>query len=526
MCIEAARVNASMDYVSREFKGEGYIAGFPNFHQADHGNGIVNAIFCIKEAAVDFKSISGDRIGNPNRTNMMEMFRIAANLASEDGYPAAIPSLHHDRTNNLYGFYFFKPEYVDWKDVKANDLGNPTGIAERFRAVNDYSISLLYNGGFPNFHQADYGEGVVFGTNLIKGEAGGLHEVPLSALNMPFYEEVFCTPNKSTSVIPNIGETSRVCLQTWMGTYVCAENGGGNLCVVNRPEARAWESFELCRLDEVHITLKAHNGQFLSAEQEGRSLVVAISPEAKEKETFKMYIDQSGLVAISAYNGKYFSAESDGILTANRDVPKSWEGFRIVSPDNANIKEQTQVVVNVYKIITAPIWHTGTVIGDREYYFQTSNRVESCDPEGMDLPYHRKIVRHVPGNLDSVKSVLDMVSNDWNGTRYDVAGHNCNFFTNDLLNKLGVPGLDQEYLEASGFAKGFSQIPGSSLFQEVIVKWPIDDKRLDVAFMDELVKLARLPADTVNEVGRFFKRIGFPGGGFTGIRIPPIPKPF
>ncbi|MGP3788507.1 fascin domain-containing protein [Paenibacillus sp. 1A_MP2] len=92
---------------------------------------------------------------------------------------------------------------------------------------------------------------------------------------------------------------------------------GGNLCVVNRPEAKAWETFELHRLDEVRITLKANNGQFLSTEQDGKSLVVAFSLEARERETFQIYIDESGLVAIAAYNGKYLSAESEGILTAN-----------------------------------------------------------------------------------------------------------------------------------------------------------------------------------------------------------------
>ncbi|MDK8193218.1 hypothetical protein QP794_24325 [Paenibacillus sp. UMB7766-LJ446] len=241
MCIEAARINAAMVYVGRELQGEGYVAGFPNFHQADHGNGVVTAIFLIKGEAVDFKDISGERIGNPNRRDVIEMFRIASNLASEEGYPAAIPSLHHDRSKNLYGFYFIKPGYVDWQDVKASDLGNPSGISERFRAANDYSIKLPYNGAFPNFHEANYGEGLVYGTYLLKGEAGGLREVPMSALNMSFYEEVFCTPVMSSSLVPNIGEISKVCLQSWMGTYVCAESGGGNIVVVNRPVAKEWK---------------------------------------------------------------------------------------------------------------------------------------------------------------------------------------------------------------------------------------------------------------------------------------------
>ncbi|MGP3788508.1 hypothetical protein [Paenibacillus sp. 1A_MP2] len=124
-----------------------------------------------------------------------------------------------------------------------------------------------------------------------------------------------------------------------------------------------------------------------------------------------------------------------------------------------------------------------------------------------------------------MKLKLDAVINTWNGTRYDVTGHNCNFFTNALLIALGAPGLDQEYLEASGIAKGLNQIPGTTLLQEVPVKWPISDKRLDVAFMDEIRKLARLPEDIVSEVERFSKRLGI-SSILSGSGIPGIPGIF
>ena len=65
---------------------------------------------------------------------------------------------------------------------------------------------------------------------------------------------------------------------------------------------------------------------------------------------------------------------------------------------------------------------------------------------------------------------------------------------------LGSSGLDQEYLNASGLAKGLRQFPGGATIQKVIVKWPITDKRLDQAFMDDLRRLAHLPADIINEL--------------------------
>jgi hypothetical protein len=302
-------------------------------------------------------------------------------------------------------------------------------------------------------------------------------------------------------VIPNVGGKARVCLQSWMGTFVCAEGGGGGLVVVNRTEAREWETFELHRIDDDHITLKAHNGQFVCAEGGGGTFVVANRGEAKEWERFGLFIDHNGLVSLAANNGRFLCAETSGALMANRDAAREWEAFRVIDPSLAN-GEQTQIVVNVYKIGSAPFWHTGTVIDGREYYFQTSNRVETCAPQGMALEHHRTMVRLVLGNLDRVKSIRDSVISRWDGTRYDVAGHNCNFFTDDLIQSLGAPGLDREYLNASGVAKGLRQVPGGATVQELVVKWPITDKRPDQAFMEDLRRLARLPGDVTDELGR------------------------
>lgn len=316
----------------------------------------------------------------------------------------------------------------------------------------------------------------------------------------------------------NIGETAKVCLQSWMGTYVCAEEGGGSLVVVNRREAKGWETFEMNRIDEGHVTLKANNGQFLCAEKGGGTAVIANRSQAKQWETFALFLQPNGLVSFRAYNGQYLCAEPHGVLFANRDAADHWESFRIVDPARANSTNQTQIVVNVYKIATAPLWHTGTVIDGVEYYFQSNNKVETCNPKGMGniLHHHRTMVRIVPGNLEWVKQRRDDTINRWNNTRYDLGNHNCNFFTNDLLATLGVPGLDQEYLNASGFGKGLRQAPGGATFQELVVKWPITDKRLDNAFMEDIGRLKRLPADTVRELKNLGEAIGRDIGGVFG----------
>jgi hypothetical protein len=302
-------------------------------------------------------------------------------------------------------------------------------------------------------------------------------------------------------VIPKVGKASSVCLQSWMGTFVSADDSRGGLLVVNRPTAKRPETFKMKRIDDDHVSLKASNGKYVNAKNGGGSIVIANADEPLKSEKFAIYIDKNGLVSIAARKGQFLSAEKSGILLANGKAAGESESFRVTSPDNAN-SEYTRVVVNVYKIVSAPFWHTGTVIDGREYYFQTNNKVETCKTpkKCLDVKFHRAMVRFVPGNAKRVEAVRAGVASRWNGTRYDVTGHNCNFFTDDLLQSLGAPGLDQEYLNASGIAKGVRQVPGGATAQELIVKWPIKDKRMDKAFMDDVQQLARLPDDTRKEI--------------------------
>ena len=52
----------------------------------------------------------------------------------------------------------------------AGELGNPPrhDVGARFRAINDWAGTNGYFAGYPNFHEADYGQGTVYGTILLK----------------------------------------------------------------------------------------------------------------------------------------------------------------------------------------------------------------------------------------------------------------------------------------------------------------------------------------------------------------------
>jgi len=70
-------------------------------------------------------------------------------------------------------------------------------------------------------------------------------------------------------IVPEVGQSRKVCLQTWMGTFVVAEGGGGDLVLANRAQAGEWETFEMTRIGADHASLRAAKGQLVCAEYGG-----------------------------------------------------------------------------------------------------------------------------------------------------------------------------------------------------------------------------------------------------------------
>jgi hypothetical protein len=161
---------------------------------------------------------------------------------------------------------------------------------------------------------------------------------------------------------------------------------------------------------------------------------------------------------------------------------------------------ETDIEVHVYKIQTSPLWHSGVVVDEIEYYFHQSNRVEHCSPWGMDLIRHRTIRRQVKLPKKAVLEILARQIEEWNQKRYDLVENNCNAFVQSVLLALGADGLDREYLDASGLAKIGRQTPGVATLQELIVKWPLERKQLGKAVAEDLQRFRSLPRDTDREI--------------------------
>lgn len=85
-------------------------------------------------------------------------------------YTAGWPNFHvatyHNPTRTVYGHFLLRDAVVDWRDVPASEYG-ATDMRTRFTGAHDYALRQGYQQGFPNFHEADYGQGLVYGTFLI-----------------------------------------------------------------------------------------------------------------------------------------------------------------------------------------------------------------------------------------------------------------------------------------------------------------------------------------------------------------------
>src|SRR3712207_520333 len=60
----------------------------------------------------------------------------------------------------------------------------------RFRQVNDYAWAHRFLSGFPNFHEANYGQGVVRGTFLLGGDVAEWRDIRAADLGNPPPDDV------------------------------------------------------------------------------------------------------------------------------------------------------------------------------------------------------------------------------------------------------------------------------------------------------------------------------------------------
>lgn len=172
------RFRAIYDWSSRR----GYKGGYPNFHWTNYGKGPVYGSVLIKNSAADWRDITAVEVNNPQTPE--ERFRAINDWAVRNGYRGGFPNFHWANYGKgvVYGAVLVKREAADWRDIPATELGNPKTSEELFRAVSNWATKNGYRGGYPNFHWANYGKGIVYGTVLLKREAADWQDIPVAEL--------------------------------------------------------------------------------------------------------------------------------------------------------------------------------------------------------------------------------------------------------------------------------------------------------------------------------------------------------
>jgi hypothetical protein len=166
----------------------GFFSGFPNFHEADYGNGVVYGTILLRDTEAEWRDMPRTEYGVYHIEDVPAMFRAANDYAGRQGYPVAFPNFHQADHGNgvVYGTILIKQGITEWRDVPRDELGvyHIEDVPSMMRAANDYATRNGFAAGFPTFHQADHGQGVVCGIVLFLPSTTVWHDVPADLLRM------------------------------------------------------------------------------------------------------------------------------------------------------------------------------------------------------------------------------------------------------------------------------------------------------------------------------------------------------
>ena len=172
--------------VQRYADVHGFFAGFPNFHEGDYGDGVVYGTIFLRDTEAEWRDVPSSEYQIFHIEDVPGLFRAANDYAGRAGFPAAFPNCEQADHGQgaVYGTILMKPGTTEWRDVPRSELGNPQidDVPAMMRAANDYSARNGFSAGFPTFHQADHGQGVVYGIVLLKPGVSTWRDVPADLL--------------------------------------------------------------------------------------------------------------------------------------------------------------------------------------------------------------------------------------------------------------------------------------------------------------------------------------------------------
>src|SRR5262249_54772587 len=103
---------------------------------------------------------------------------------SKQGSPGGFPTYHDHNygVGSFYGTILFNQGSAEYKEIPANELGEIESSEDRMRAVNLWAALHHYVGGFPTFHEATKNGAKVYGAVLLKDDVAEFRDVSSNAL--------------------------------------------------------------------------------------------------------------------------------------------------------------------------------------------------------------------------------------------------------------------------------------------------------------------------------------------------------
>lgn len=221
----------------------GYAGGFPNFHQADYGRGVVHGTFLLPGRTVEWRDVPRVELaqhdsGVNNIGDVSAVGRAVNRWAVAHGFPGAIPTYeqadHGDGV--VLGVLLLRQGVSTTVDVPIATIGasDVWDIPNLMRGASNYASANGYAAGFPTFEQADHGAGVVVGVHLLT--AGTLD-------GRDVYEDVLAMQSRY-SFAAGFSDTERnTIMERWASAYerlqVCTTVSDGNRIRINQSFRKA-----------------------------------------------------------------------------------------------------------------------------------------------------------------------------------------------------------------------------------------------------------------------------------------------
>jgi hypothetical protein len=259
--------------------------------------------------------------------SIFSFYEVSTLLGYSAGFPSGGNPASPIRLNTYY--YNGTSQRADAVTVIAHEIGHAIGFRH-----TDYMNRAFSCGSGGNEGDGGVGANPIPGTPT-NPSAGSWMLACSSNTDRPFtfYDRIALIaiyPGTYPGGTAPIGQT--ISLKAAINnSFVCAENGGANPLIANRPAVGDWEKFRVVDAGNGLIALQAVvNNGYVSAENAGALPLIANRSAISTWERFRWINNADGSVSLQSFvSNSYVSAENAGAspLIANRDGIGDWERF-------------------------------------------------------------------------------------------------------------------------------------------------------------------------------------------------------